>query len=87
MSGRSAWIALATLGAFHGINPAMGWLFAVARGLQEGRRREVVRSLVPIALAGLAYLAAARLLGVAELDEVVKALTRRRRGARPAARS
>lgn len=50
MSGRSAWLALAFLGAFHGINPAMGWLFAVARGLQEGGRRAVVRSLVPIAL-------------------------------------
>lgn len=50
MSGRSTWIALAVLGAFHGINPAMGWLFAVARGLQEGRRREVLRSLIPIAV-------------------------------------
>lgn len=50
MHGRSPWIALAVLGAFHGINPAMGWLFAVARGLQEGRRREVLRSLLPIAV-------------------------------------
>ena len=50
MNGRSPWIALAVLGAFHGINPAMGWLFAVARGLQEGRRREVLRSLLPIAV-------------------------------------
>ena len=43
-------MALALLGAFHGINPAMGWLFAVARGLQEGQRREVVLALGPIAL-------------------------------------
>lgn len=50
MSGRSTWIALAVLGAFHGINPAMGWLFAVARGLQEGRQRDVLRSLLPIAV-------------------------------------
>ena len=50
MSEPSAWVALALLGAFHGINPAMGWLFAVARGLQEGQRREVVLSLGPIAL-------------------------------------
>jgi hypothetical protein len=45
-----AWAALLALGAFHGINPGMGWLFAVALGLQEGRRRAVFRALVPIAL-------------------------------------
>ena len=31
------WISLAFLGAFHGLNPGMGWLFAVALGLQERR--------------------------------------------------
>jgi hypothetical protein len=41
---------LAALGAYHGVNPAMGWLFAVSRGLQEGRRDAVVRALGPIAL-------------------------------------
>ncbi|SDY94884.1 hypothetical protein SAMN05444365_104273 [Micromonospora pattaloongensis] len=41
--------ALAALGAFHGINPAMGWLFAVARGMQEGGRAALLRSLPPIA--------------------------------------
>jgi hypothetical protein len=48
----SAWplLALAALGAYHGINPAMGWLFAVSQGMQEGERRAVVRSLVPIAV-------------------------------------
>jgi hypothetical protein len=46
----SAWLALGLLGAFHGLNPGTGWLFAVSRGLQEGHRREVVRSLWPIAL-------------------------------------
>jgi hypothetical protein len=45
-----AWAALLALGAFHGINPGMGWLFAVALGLQEGRRRAVFRALVPIAI-------------------------------------
>jgi len=38
------------LGAYHGINPGMGWLFAVARGMQEHRTRAVVWSLPPIAL-------------------------------------
>ena len=38
------------LGAFHGINPAMGWLFAVGLGLQEGRRAAVLTALAPLAL-------------------------------------
>jgi len=45
-----SWMALIALGAFHGINPAMGWLFAVALGLQERRRAAVFRALLPIAL-------------------------------------
>jgi len=44
------WLTLALLGAYHGINPAMGWLFAVALGLQERRRAGVIRAFVPIAL-------------------------------------
>jgi len=44
---------MAGLGAFHGINPAMGWLFAVALGLQDRSGRAVVRALVPIALGHL----------------------------------
>ena len=44
------WLALAGLGAFHGVNPAMGWLFAVALGLHRGSRRVVLTSLIPIAL-------------------------------------
>ncbi|HEU4564677.1 MAG TPA: hypothetical protein VFS05_08520 [Gemmatimonadaceae bacterium] len=48
-----AWLALALLGAFHGLNPAMGWLFAVALGLQQGRRSGVLRALPPIAIGHL----------------------------------
>ena len=44
------WVTLVALGAYHGLNPAMGWLFAVSRGMQERSRRAVVRSLVPIAI-------------------------------------
>jgi hypothetical protein len=44
------WILLGLLGAYHGVNPAMGWLFAVALGMQERSRRAVVRSLLPIAI-------------------------------------
>lgn len=50
MSDLQAWLALLGLGAFHGINPGMGWLFAVALGLQEQRRGAVLRALLPIAL-------------------------------------
>jgi len=44
------WPTLFLLGAYHGINPGMGWLFAVARGMQEHRARAVAWSLPPIAL-------------------------------------
>lgn len=38
------------LGVFHGINPAMGWLFALAIGMQERSRRALLAALVPIAI-------------------------------------
>jgi hypothetical protein len=42
------WAALFLLGAYHGINPGMGWLFAVALGMQERTSRAVWRALGPI---------------------------------------
>jgi len=54
----SPWIVLILLGAFHGLNPAMGWLFAVANGLQERRRSAVLRSFGPIALGHAASIGA-----------------------------
>jgi hypothetical protein len=54
-----SWIALLALGAFHGINPGMGWLFAVALGMQEQSRAAVWRALLPLGLGhGLAIAAA-----------------------------
>ena len=50
MSGLWPWLAVFGLGLFHGVNPAMGWLFAVALGLQEHKRAAVLRALPPIAL-------------------------------------
>lgn len=44
------WAIPAFLGAYHGLNPAMGWLFAVALGLQRRRATGVLRALPPIAL-------------------------------------
>jgi hypothetical protein len=62
------WLALAGLGAFHGVNPAMGWLFAVALGLHRHSRTVVLSALLPIAighaLAILAVALAVVLLGI-----------------------
>jgi hypothetical protein len=49
MSGPWPWLVLAGLGAFHGLNPAMGWLFAVALGLHRRSRASVLSALPPIA--------------------------------------
>jgi hypothetical protein len=62
------WLALVGLGIYHGLNPAMGWLFAVALGLQERRLAAVLRALVPIAVGHeLAVAVAAVVVGAAEL--------------------
>ncbi len=58
-----SWLALLLLGAFHGINPGMGWLFAVALGMQERTARAVWRALPPLALGHALAIAAA--VGVA----------------------
>jgi hypothetical protein len=62
------WLALAGLGLFHGINPAMGWLFAVALGLHRHSQNVVFLSLVPIvvghALAVTAVLVVVLALGL-----------------------
>jgi hypothetical protein len=54
------WSALvfAGLGAFHGLNPAMGWLFAVALGMHRQSRAVVMLSLVPIAIGHAVSIAA-----------------------------
>ena len=58
------WLSLLILGAAHGINPAMGWLFAVGRGLQERDRRAVWRALGPLALGHAMAIAFAVLLAI-----------------------
>jgi hypothetical protein len=68
MSQAWPWLSLLALGAFHGLNPAMGWLFAVALGLQERRLRAVTSALGPIALGhALAIGLAAVVVGVVGL--------------------
>ena len=69
------WLALAGLGAYHGLNPAMGWLFAVALGLQERRLGAVLRAFPPIALGHvLAVSAAVLVVGVAQIVVPLDAL-------------
>ena len=58
-------LTLAGLGAFHGLNPGMGWLFAVALGMQEGKRSAVWRAMIPLTLGHVLAIAAA--IGMAML--------------------
>jgi uncharacterized membrane protein len=68
MSESWPWLTLALLGAYHGLNPAMGWLFAVALGLQEQRRGAVLQALPPIALGhAIAILVVVFVIGVAQI--------------------
>ena len=59
------WAALLALGAFHGLNPGMGWLFAVARGMQEKRRAAVWRALLPLGIGHALAVGAAILVAAA----------------------
>jgi hypothetical protein len=75
MGSTALWLML-LLGAYHGINPGMGWLFAVALGMQEQKGSAVARALVPIAVGhalsiGCVVLAAA-LLGMAMPREAIR---------------
>jgi hypothetical protein len=72
MNDPGPWLALAGLGAFHGLNPGMGWLFAVALALQRKSRTEIWWSLPPIALGhalSIAIFAAVVLVARAALPE------------------
>jgi hypothetical protein len=67
MSGMEIWSwgALFALGAFHGINPGMGWLFAVALGMQEQRRGAVWGALIPLGVGHALAVATALLVALA----------------------
>jgi hypothetical protein len=76
------WLVVGGLGFYHGINPAMGWLFAVALGLHRQSRRTVLLALLPItlghaaavALALAAVLALGSLLDPAMLRRIAAAI-------------
>ena len=72
MASLWSWLAVAGLGALHGLNPTTGWMFAAAWGLQSRDRSRALRALVPIAVghgASVALVAAAVALGLA-MDRV-----------------
>ena len=66
-----ALLIIAALGAYHGLNPAMGWLFAVGLGMQDRNRRSVLRALPPIAIGHEAAIAlvAALVVGVGAIAD------------------
>ena len=72
------WTAMLMLGAYHGINPGMGWLFAVALGMQRRSVRGVWRALPPIALGHAVavgtVVAAAALAGIVVPMHVLRAV-------------
>jgi hypothetical protein len=51
------WLAIAGLGALHGLSPANGWMFAAARGVRTGDGAQVRRALLPIAIGHAASIA------------------------------
>lgn len=59
------WLGLLGLGAFHGINPGMGWLFAVALGMQERNRVAVWKALAPLTAGHLLAVGAAVFVALA----------------------
>ena len=51
------WLAVAGVGALHGLNPASGWMWAAAWGLRSRDSAQPLRALVPIAVGHLASIA------------------------------
>ena len=67
------WLAVAGVGALHGLNPATGWMLAAAVGLRSNDRAQALRALLPLALghvASVACVAAAVMLGLS-MDRVL----------------
>jgi len=71
------WLAVAGLGALHGLNPATGWILAAASGLRSGDRRRALRALAPIAAghaASVALVAVGVVVGLSMDRLLVQAL-------------
>ena len=66
------WLAVAGIGALHGLNPATGWMLAAAWGVRSRDRAQALRALMPLAVghaASVALVAAAVVLGLS-MDRV-----------------
>jgi len=73
MSNLWPWLAVAGVGALHGLNPVTGWMFAAAWGVRSGDRMQALRALAPIAVghvASVALVAGAVVFGLA-MDRVM----------------
>lgn len=73
MSSLWPWLAVAGVGALHGLNPATGWMFAAAWGVQSRDRAQALRALIPLGAghaASVAVVAAAVALGLS-MDRMV----------------
>lgn len=67
MDPAGSWLLIVLFGAYHGVNPGMGWLFALSAGLQSKSERALWLALVPIALghaASVAIVAVVVLVGL-----------------------
>jgi hypothetical protein len=72
------WMAIAGLGAFHGLSPATGWMFAAAWGVRASDGAQVWRALLPIAIghaASVAVVACALAQGMAMDRTLVRGLS------------
>ena len=84
------WLAVAGVGALHGLNPATGWMFAAAWGVRSRDRAQALRALMPIAVGhatSVALVAAAVALGPVDGSRCAASpggrAARRRRDASP----
>ena len=51
------WLAVAGVGALHGLNPANGWMFSAACGVQARDQSQARRALLPIGIGHVASIA------------------------------
>jgi hypothetical protein len=76
-AGLWPWLAVAGVGALHGLNPATGWMLAAAWGVRSGDRAQALRALMPIAVghaASIALVAGAVAFGLSMDRAVVQVL-------------
>ncbi|WP_318841031.1 hypothetical protein [Noviherbaspirillum aerium] len=75
MTSLYPWLAVASVGALHGLNPATGWMFAAAWGWRSHDRRRALRALIPIAAghaASVALVAAVLMFGLSVNREAMQ---------------